>query len=184
MFDKIKSNAELWESLIDISKEIILQPKTILLREGETSNYIYYIKVGSLRLWHNKEGKDITFQFFFENQVVTSIDSMVSNQPSLFSIETIERSIVMKMHKNDLKSIQEKFPALKDEFNAYVFGRLRIYTELFLSRIKDSPKERFEELRTKYPEILQRIPQIYIASYLGITPISLSRIKNKKTSKN
>ena len=62
----------------------------------------------------------------------------------------------------------------------YIFQRFRNYARLFLSRIKDTPRERYDELSINHPEILERIPQHYIASYLGITPISLSRIKNRK----
>jgi hypothetical protein len=54
------------------------------------------------------------------------------------------------------------------------------YQKLFLSRIKDNPQKRYEDLLEHYPQILQRVPQHYIASYLGITPVSLSRIRNRK----
>ncbi|HRV32669.1 MAG TPA: Crp/Fnr family transcriptional regulator, partial [Candidatus Paceibacterota bacterium] len=66
------------------------------------------------------------------------------------------------------------------KFYNYLFKRFINYAELFLSRIKDSPKERYEDLVKNYPDIIKRVPQHYIASYLGITPVSLSRIRNKK----
>lgn len=61
-----------------------------------------------------------------------------------------------------------------------ILQRMGNYAKLFLSRIKDNPRKRYDELLKNNPEIIQRIPQHYIASYLGITPISLSRIRNKK----
>jgi len=60
------------------------------------------------------------------------------------------------------------------------FQRLVFYQKLFLSRIKDNPQKRYEDLLKQRPEIVQRIPQHYIASYLGITPVSLSRIRNRR----
>jgi hypothetical protein len=61
-----------------------------------------------------------------------------------------------------------------------MYQRFRNYSNLFLSRIKDTPRERYEDLILNHPEIIKRVPQHYIASYLGITPTSLSRIRNRK----
>jgi len=133
-----------------------------------------------LRQWFNKEGKDITFQFFFENQPVASIDSFINGQPSLFTIESIEPSSILSISKDSFEKLYQAYSEIKDTFQEFIFHRLRNYTQLFLSRIKDTPKERYEELITEHPEILKRVPQHYIASYLGVTPISLSRIRNRK----
>ncbi len=163
---------------IFIEKEIT--SKTILLQEGEISNTIYFIKHGCLREWFNKDGKDITFQFFFDGQPVASIDSFVNQQPSLFTIESIEPSTIVLIERNTFNQLLEKLPDFKDRFKDFMFQRFSNYSQLFLSRIKDSPQERYEDLLHTHPEILQRVPQHYIASYLGITPISLSRIRNRK----
>ena len=72
------------------------------------------------------------------------------------------------------------YPELKDKFQSFIFQRFSNYARLFLSRIKDTPQERYEDLVKNQPNIIKRIPQHYIASYLGITPVSLSRIRNRK----
>jgi CRP-like cAMP-binding protein len=154
--------------------------KTVLLHDGEVARYIYMIKSGCLRQWFNKEGKDITLQFFFEGQAVASIDSFMNNQPSLFTIESIEPSTVIAISKADFEELNALYPWLKEGFRDYLFQRFRNYAQLFLSRIKDSPKERYDDLVKNHPDIIRRVPQHYIASYLGITPISLSRIRNRK----
>jgi len=154
--------------------------KTVLLEEGEISKNIYFIKKGCLREWFNKDGKDITFQFFVEGQAVASIDSFINNKPSLFTIESIEPSILLSLNKSDFEELLATYPKFQVEFQNLIFQRLSNYTQLFLSRIKDTPEERYKDLMHSHPEIIKRIPQHYIASFLGITPISLSRIRNRK----
>lgn len=176
----IKKDKENFSNLQDSFEEIEIPSKTILLHDGEISRRMYIVKKGCLRQWFNKDGKDITLQFFFENQPVASIDSFLNNQPSLFTIESIEPSKIISINKETFEKLNKVYPELKDGFNEYLFQRFRNYAQLFLSRIKDTPKERYENLIKEHPEIIKRVPQHYIASYLGITPISLSRIRNKK----
>lgn len=154
--------------------------KTVLLNEEEVADNIYFIKKGCLRVWFNKDGKDITFQFFFEGQPVASFDSFISNKPSLFTIESLEPSTILSIRKKDFEELLIIYPEFKKGLQDFIFQRFRNYAQLFLSRIKDTPKERYEDLIKNHPEIIRRVPQHYIASFLGITPISLSRIKNRK----
>jgi CRP-like cAMP-binding protein len=180
LIDKIKIDEEIWKKFQYMFIERKIASKIVLLHEGEISNHVHFIKKGCLRQWFNKDGKDITFQFFFENQPVASIDSFINNQPGLFTIESIEPSIIYSINKNNFHKILRSDPEIKNAFQGFVFQRFRNYTQLFLSRIKDTPKERYEDLIKNHPEIIKRVPQHYIASYLGITPVSLSRIRNRK----
>lgn len=180
LIDKIKLDKEKWIKFQDSFIEREIKSKTILLHEGEISSHAHFIRKGCLRQWFNKDGKDITFQFFFENQPVASIDSFINNQPSLFSIESIEPSIILSISKDNFQKLLQAYPEFKNGFQDFIFQRFRNYARLFLSRIKDTPKERYEDLIKNNPEIIKRVPQHYIASYLGITPISLSRIRNRK----
>ena len=180
LIEHMQLNKDKWKKVSNSFIERKIPPKTVLLEEGDIANQVFFIKEGCLRQWFNKDGKDITFQFFFENQPVASIDSFVNDEPSLFNIESIEHSTIISLSKNDFQKIFIEFSELKDQYHEFIFQRLRNYSYLFLSRIKDTPQERYEELIKTHPEIIQRIPQHYIASYLGITPISLSRIRNRK----
>lgn len=154
--------------------------KTTLLCEGEVSKYIYFIRKGVLRMWFNKDGKDITFQFFMENSAVASIDSFFHQIPSLFYIESIEECEVLTIDKATFDKLLQTMPEMKDDFIDFLTSRFQNYAHLFLSRIKDTPEERYHELLKHHPEIVLRVPQHYIASYLGITSVSLSRIRNRK----
>ena len=184
MFDKlittIKEDKTNWEKFQNAFIQREVTSKSTLLKEGEISKQIHFIQKGCLREWFNKDGKDITFQFFFEGQPVASIDSFMNNKPSLFSIESIEPSTILSLGKNDFEELLKTYPEFKGGFQSFIFQRFRNYGQLFLSRIKDTPQERYDDLLNNHPEIIQRIPQHYIASYLGITPISLSRIRNRK----
>jgi CRP-like cAMP-binding protein len=180
LIDKIKHDPVVWEKFRDRFIEREIPPKTILLHEGEIAHQVHFIRKGCLRMWFNKDGRDITTQFFFEGQAVASIESFSSGQPSLFSIESIEPSIICSLSKENFELLPQYIPELKEGFQKIIFQRFRNYAQLFLSRIKDTPRERYDDLLTNHPEIIKRVPQHYIASYLGITPISLSRIRNRR----
>lgn len=177
--EKIPALRENWDLYKNFVKEINVDSKTILLREGEIASKIYFIKKGCLRLAFNNNGKDITFQFFFENQAVASIESFSTNQPSQFTLESIEPSMLYVIHRSDLEKMIKEFPEIKYYMQEIIMSRFPRYAKLFLSFIKDTPKQRYLELLKNEPQIIQRVPQHYIASYLGITPVSLSRIRKK-----
>ncbi len=180
LLNTLKLNKKNWSMFQNCFVEKKIPPKTVLLHEGEISKNIYLIKNGCLREWFNKDGKDITFQFFFEGQPVASIDSFINQKPSLFSIESIEPTTVLSISKTDFEKLLIACPQFNNGFQNFIFQRFRIYGQLFLSRIKDSPQERYKDLIKNHPEIINRVPQHYIASFLGITPVSLSRIRNRK----
>jgi CRP-like cAMP-binding protein len=180
LIDRIKTDTILGEKYGDRFCEKKIPAKTILLHEGEISRFVFFIKNGCLRMWFNKDGKDITTQFFFEGQAVASIESFMSCEPSLFTLESIEPSTIITLDKCAFDELHGSVPQFREKFQEIVYHRFKNYAQLFVSRIKDTPRERYEDLLRNHPDIIQRIPQHYIASYLGITPISLSRIRNRK----
>lgn len=169
-----------WEKFMPMFKRQDVAAKTVLLHEGEVSKRSFFVLKGCLRVSFNNQGKDITTQFFFEKQGVASIESFRTGKPSLFSIEAIEPSRLYVLAKKDFETIMAQSQVIKEEIESHIFNRLLLYQHLFISRIKDSPEERYKDLLRNHPEILQRVPLHYIASYLGITPVSLSRIRNRR----
>lgn len=164
----------------EITETLSIPSKTILLEEGRVADRLYFIRKGCLRLFFYNEGKDITFQFFFEGDFVASFDSLYKGTPSLFSLESIEPSEVLFVKKKDFYSEIENNSSLRKLYEEKIIERFSFYQRLFLSHIKNTPQQRYEELLKEYPNIIQRVPQHYIASYLGITPVSLSRIRNRR----
>lgn len=158
-----------WESSLK-TDNLSIPPKTLLLEEGKVADKLYLIRKGCLRLFFYNEGKDITFQFFFEEDFVASFDSLYKQQPSLFSLESIEPTEVTFIMRKDFYNFVEQDALIRKEYEEKLIERFHVYQQLFLSRIKNTPQQRYEELLKEYPGIVQRVPQHYIASYLGITP--------------
>ena len=166
--------------LQDIPHEIKQLPaKTVLLEAGDVATNIFIVKSGCLRSWYNADGDDITLQFFMPGQPVASFESLVNYAPSEYSIETILPTEVAIVNGLEFKSWVESHPEYHLQGIHFAMERLSSYQKLFLSRIKDTPQERYESLLKEHPELIAQIPQHYIASYLGITPVSLSRIRSR-----
>jgi CRP-like cAMP-binding protein len=156
--------------------------RTILIKEGEIAKKAFLIEKGCMRAWLNSNGRDITFQFFLENEAVTSSESFRKNIPSLLTIETIEPCVLHWIHKKDWQNIMNeisKLPDLRKKTMDLTFERQYHYMRQLISFINDSPEQRYLNLLKECPHIIQRIPLQYIATYLGITPVSLSRIRKR-----
>src|SRR5690606_7556741 len=125
-------------------------------------------------------GKEITTQFFFEGDSVAAIESFRTSQPSLYNIESIEPCILQTISHQDFQNALENSPELKKKLEERLFRRLFQSQQIFYSFLKNNPQKRYEELIERHPHIVQRVPQHYIASYLGITSVSLSRIRNRR----
>ncbi len=160
-------------------RRISVPAKTLLLREGEKSRRLYFVEEGCLRLWFSNKGEDLTVQFFFEGERVASAESFFYNRPSFFNIETIEPSVLYYISKKHFEMIWDREPDMAKGLLQVFIHRFMYYAQLHLSFVKNTPTERYLELLETQPRIVQRVPQHYIASYLGITPVSLSRIRNR-----
>lgn len=169
------------ERLSNIPHETLSLPaRSKLLEAGKKAKYLFLVKKGILRMWCSQDGNDITLQFFMENAMVCSLESFFHDHPSEFYIESIEPVEVEVYKKSDVLAYLECHPEIKEQLLAFMIDRTISYTHLFLSSIKDKPETRYRQLISEHPEVIRRIPQHYIASYLGITPVSLSRIRARR----
>jgi CRP-like cAMP-binding protein len=169
-----------WEKFGHLFEKQKIPAKTVLLEEGQVSRRMFFIEKGCLRTWANNDGREITTQFFFEGDKVSSIESFRTNQPSLYSIESLEPCILQTISQHDFQKALENLPELKVEMQEHLFKRLLQSQKTFYSYLKNTPQQRYVELIEEHPHIIKRIPQHYIASYLGITSVSLSRIRNRR----
>ncbi|MES2113165.1 MAG: Crp/Fnr family transcriptional regulator [Bacteroidota bacterium] len=184
MFDKFRASFPKldWDKYESYYHRVEVPAGTILLREGTISRKAFLIDKGCLRVWFNNNGKDVTFQFFFEGEIVSSGESFRKKIPSYFTIEAIEPSVLHWIHKKDLDKIFNdisEIPELRNNMIDIAFERQFHYMRHFLSFIRDTPMQRYLELLKEKPHIIQRVPHHYVATYLGITPVSLSRIRKR-----
>ena len=161
-------------------KEETIPAKTILLREGEVARRMFFIEKGVIRLFFNDFKKDVTAQFFFEGSLVCSMESFLEHKPSKFSLETLENGVYYSLDRESHARLMQDIPNYQDHFQHFLGQRMFHYLNSLLDYIRFSPEERYHSLLINHPEILQRVPQYYIASYLGITPVSYSRIRNRR----
>jgi CRP-like cAMP-binding protein len=169
-------------ALRDISKalqKVELTKGQLLTTEGKVCNHVYFVEQGCLRGFYNLDGKEITYWFGFEDSFVTSFFSFISRKPAVENIQAIEDCILWSITYTDLQALYEKHKDIER------LGRImheRYYVmleERFVANHFKEARERYENLATATPHILQRVPLGYIASYLGITQETLSRIRSK-----
>ncbi|MET3126478.1 CRP-like cAMP-binding protein [Arcicella rosea] len=159
---------------VNISKNKDLQPI------GHTCKTIYFIKKGIARIYYFKDEMDITESFAFEGAIVARIESLFTNKPSRKAIQMLEDSELIAIDAIQLFKLYDTFPMIERLFRkifeaAYVESVNRVESIQF--HLAD---ERYNTLMKESPNILQRVPLKYIASYLGITQVSLSRIRGLK----
>ena len=144
---------------------------------GHTCRTIYFINRGLGRIYYFKDDTDITESFAFENQVIARVESLFSGKPSRKGIQMLEESEVVAINATQLFRLYNDFPDIERLFrkifeSGYVDTVHRIESLQF-----HSAEERYLDLLESSPNILKRVPLKLIASYLGITPVSLSRIR-------
>ncbi|SHL39043.1 cAMP-binding domain of CRP or a regulatory subunit of cAMP-dependent protein kinases [Chitinophaga jiangningensis] len=176
-----------FQKYLDRLEQLEVPAKTILLREGDISRRAFFVDKGCLRVWFNHHGRDITCQFMVEGQVVSIADSFRTGTPSSFTIEAIEPTSLRAVHRQDYDALMADLGqdnAFLHEMLNITFERQLHYMRELWSFIRDTPQERYQNLLRDRPQLVQRVPQHYIASYLGITPVHLSRIRNKMAREN
>lgn len=168
------------------SKDLIkkkINKGEFLIEEGEYCNYVALIDEGLLSYYYLVEGKKYIRGFFFANDFISNYTSFLSNQKSKAYIQALENSSMTLIHKDKLFQLYQKdskFLQLGRMLTEHLFMLISEKHEALLLK---SPEERYLSLIEKRPNVIQNIPQYMIASYLGITPEALSRIRKRLTRK-
>lgn len=156
---------------------------TILLKEGDISNECYFLLKGCIRSYIIEKGEEKTIEFYTEEQAVTP-SNYGNSKPSNYYLECLENVIVSVGNPKLEKETFQKYPQLE--------SLSRVIAEIIMAKNQDTftkfktsnPEERYLNLLKTRPELMQRVPQHQIASYLGIKPESLSRIRKRIINKN
>ncbi len=148
----------------------------VILSYGQICKEIFFVSKGCLRLYYIADGVEITVWFSFEENSAIELSSFLSGKPTEYYIEAIEDSEFLSLHKSELQSLYKKYPEMESIMRAFWEDVILNLLERFTALQKDTAEQRYLNLsgKTKY---MQRIPQKYLASYIGVTPTSLSRIR-------
>ncbi len=177
-----------WINLTPEEEEIVLsefetlfvKKKKDLLEAGEVCKYIYFITQGCMRSYFvDAKGNEHIYQIRMDNNWISDLQSFFSQRPSLYYLEALEDTHLLRISLDKLEELYEKVPKLERYFRilfqkAYINALERLNATMW-----DTAVDRYNEMLKEHPDMFQRVPLVYIASYLGITPESLSRIRKK-----
>lgn len=187
MYEKLKtycrnkvSFTEEQLSLVDNYFEIKeLKKKEFLLNDGSACNFIGFIADGTIRHFHIKDGIEKTCDISFNNAWVTDFQSFIHNSACRMNLQCMEHTTLFLIRKDNLYQLYRECQQFE------TFGRLMAEevaqraTDIAMSLSSEKPEERFQNLLQKQPDLFQRVPQKYIANFLGVSPESLSRIRKR-----
>lgn len=182
-----EQHVDLEDAEIEFIKDNIpvkkIKKNQLLLAKGETSKEFYFILKGSVRLFYMTDFEEKTAFFYFENMFVSSYESFTKQVPSKHYLQTIEDSVIAIISFEVAHKLLELFS--KFDFLARVMmeEELIVCQEIISSFITQNAEKRYLKLISDKKHLLQRIPQYHLATFLGVAPETLSRIRKRISSK-
>lgn len=174
-----------FEEFLTFTKTIVVNKNEHFLNEGKVANYIAFVISGGLYSYTiDEKGKKNVLQIALEDYWISDLNSFFSREPSQLNIETITKTKLIIINKDDFEKSCNTIPAF-NHFQRILIQNAYIATLQRVSTLTSkSAPQRYLELITKHPEIIKKVPQLLIASYLGIKPQSLSRIRKRLFNNN
>jgi CRP-like cAMP-binding protein len=169
---------EFAKCLLPIIKVRRFGKREFLIHEGEVENYFNFITKGLIRKYYKKNHHEINTQISMEGHIILSQESFHSRTPSEYYVETIEPSTVISIHYEDLEKVYAMSKKMEHLGRLVVTHTMVIKDRWQMQMIKMTPRERFLNFIMKNPQLLQRVPQKHLASYLNIKPETFSRFKH------
>jgi len=149
-----------------------------LTKEGEVENCFNFISRGLIRKYYKKNGIETNTQISMEGHIILSQESFHSRTPSEYFIETIEPSVTISIRYDDLEEVYRKSKKMEHLGRLIITHTMVLKDRWQMQMIKMTPRERFLQFVQRNPDLLQRVPQKYLASYLNIKPETFSRFKH------
>ncbi|MFM9907778.1 MAG: Crp/Fnr family transcriptional regulator [Chitinophagaceae bacterium] len=173
--------SQYFTSLLAIKK---LRKRQFLLKEGEICRYQYFVTRGCIRTFYiDNKGLEHNVQFSIEDWWSGDMHSFITQKPGRFNIVAIEDSEVVCIDKQSQETLYVQLPKFEKFFRHLLQGAFITLQERVLSSMSETAEERYIKFRSKYPEMDKRIPKNQVASFLGITPESLSRVRRELSLK-
>jgi len=159
--------------------------KSLLTEEGSTCRYVYFILSGSACSYYvNEEGEKHAIQFALEGYWITDHYSFFSGRPGLYTIETLEPAELLMINRESFEALCQSSHQFEHFFRILIQNAFMALQYRLAKTNAEEAENRYVEFAKSYPAFVQRIPQYLIASYLGIKPQSLSRIRKDLSGKN
>lgn len=156
--------------------ELQLKRNDHLIHQGEIERYFYYVIEGALIAYTVIEEEEYTIRFAYKDSIVASLPAYFTAQPSEVGIQAIRKSKVIRFKKSDLDAFVEKDLDSLKQYLELMRQLVASFFEREIDLMTTSPKERLNRLLKRSPQVFQEIPNKYIASYLRMTPETLSRL--------
>ncbi|WP_209400237.1 Crp/Fnr family transcriptional regulator [Pseudozobellia sp. WGM2] len=153
--------------------------KETLLKSGETENYFSFVEKGAIRYFIPKKEDDITFGFRCEDEFSSAYDSFLTQKPSIYSLQAMEDCVLWSISYNNLQRIYRQTSVGNLIGRIIAEQTLVLKWDRELSFLNQTAEERYLDIFDKRPELLKRVPLKYLASYIGVTPQALSRIRKR-----
>jgi len=177
---QIKLNFEQQAQVMTHFSRVSLPKKSIILKEGNYCNDLYFVERGCLRLYFiDEKGREQITHFAIENWWLTDYLAFDTQGVAAFSIQTVENSILLKIDRISLASLTKDVPMMDRYFRLNLQRAFGAAQRRIMMMYEKSKEDYFYEFNEKHPEFVQRVPQYMLASFLGLTPEYLSELRKK-----
>jgi CRP-like cAMP-binding protein len=166
------------ESMNAIAQEKTIEKGELILREGEVERNLYFIQGGAVRVFVLTEFEELTIRFGYKGSFINSLSSFITGKPSEFYIEAMRKSRLKIIDKQQLLKLVNESKESLQEYVVLLENLVTQQIEREIDLLTVSPSERLKRVLQRSPNLFQEIPLKYIASYLRMTPETLSRIRN------
>lgn len=184
LYEKIRENISISEEEFNFCKTLFqpkkLRKKRFLLGEDDVCKYTAFVEKGLLRSFIiDEKGTEHILQFSLEGWWAADLSSFLTGEPSKYNIEALEDCELLLMTKPAWDLLLEKIPAFERYFRILIEKNLIVTQRRLIASFSDTAEEKYYKLIQNFPHILQRVPQHMIASYLGVTRETLSRVRGQ-----
>ena len=171
-----------FSEVVALFSQVNLPKKSILIKEGQSVRHQYFVIKGCLRTFMiDHQGKEHTIQLAIENWWSSDYIAYYKEVPASLNVECLEDSELLRVSKTDLSRLLMKYPFLNEFFRLQLENAFVAFQKRILGNLQLSARERYRSFLNQYPNIEQRVKNYHIASYLGITSESLSRLRRERS---
>ncbi len=168
---------QLLEAFALHSKERLVEKNEFLIRQGEVEKYAYLIHDGLVRVFYVSGSEESTIRFGYKNSFINSLSSFFTGEPSQFYAQAVRKTRLSLIHKDSFREIVNKNEASLRGWSQMLEGLVTQQIDREIDLLIPSPSERLQRVLQRSPQLFQEVPLKYIASYLRMTPETLSRIR-------